>query len=264
MAENHRYEPAGATTGPNAPAITEPVLAPKIDGLPEKYKSVADLAKAHEEAERKITELSGGGVKKPDAAGADGKTGDETQTPKVDPPAQKRLTADARQKYFKEIVANGTLSEASYKELDDAGYDKEMVDTYVRGQRSEARDKFNEALTAAGQTPESWPKVSEWASKNVPKEELSLINAALDAGDLAQIVPLMKGLKAQYELATAGAPQSPFRKQLMGGSGASASESPFGSMAEARRAMRDPRYGLDPAYRAQVIKRMAITPDTVE
>ena len=231
-------------TEPATPPV-EPAKEPEEKLLAGKYKTPEELEKAYKELEAKL-----GG--KPE----------EPEQPKQDAPqdgnAPKEITVAGlpAQKYFDEYAANGALSEDSYKELADKGIPREIVDAYIDGRK--AVEAHNAGLTeetvrtlmneVGGEQP--FRRMAAWAHQNYSEQDKADYQAAIDSGSPALARLALATLKAKYEAAYGAAPS------LVDGAPAPSSPA-YRSKSEMVQAMRDPRYKTDPAYRAEVERKVA-------
>ena len=90
-----------------------------------------------------------------------------------------------------------------------------------------------------------------WASQNLTESAAEAFDATMSTGSLDQIRLAVAGLQAQYENATGYDGE-----MLTGKASKSSSGDTFRSQAELVRAMGDPRYDSDPAYRQDVIEKL--------
>lgn len=164
-----------------------------------------------------------------------------------DPPKEPKSPADKLSKFADEFAADGKLSDKSYGELEKLGYPKEFVDTYIAGQVAMAERAQQEVFNSVGGA-DTYRQMTEWAASNLSQDEVQAYNAAVESGDKAQVMFAVKGLQARFR-----GSQEP---RTISGSGARVA-SGFRSSAEIVEAMRDPRYQKDPAYRADVERKLA-------
>lgn len=176
--------------------------------------------------------------------------------PQVDPPKDLKVPekkpeatvpAERLAKFADEFAASGKLSDKSYAELEGLGLPKAYVDTYIAGQVAIAERAQQEVFSSVGGA-DSYRAMVEWAASNLPADEVNAYNAAVESGDRNQVMFAVRGLQARF--------QSTREPRTMVGSGKPASTG-FRSSAEIVEAMRDPRYQKDPAYRADVERRLA-------
>jgi hypothetical protein len=222
------------------------------EALPEKFKSVEDLAKAYSELEKKLgqpkqaeelkeDENKQSDSKEPEEGEKEGeKSEDQTEAPKTHNLA----------KFSEEWAEKGELSEDSYKELQKLGYPQEFVDTYIEGFQALQDRQVGEVYKTVG-GEENYKAMIEWASANLPENEVESYDNIVTSNDPSQAKLAVKGLWAQYTEANGKQPK------LIGGSQSGVSSvTPFRSTAEVVKAMSDPRYSSDSAYRKDVEKRL--------
>ena len=93
---------------------------------------------------------------------------------------------------------------------------------------------------------EAYTQMTEWAGQNMSEQEIDMYDSIMQRGDKASSYFAMQALKARY---TDGVGSD---GQLLTGKPARSQQRGFRSQAELVRAMSDPRYDTDPAYRADV------------
>lgn len=228
-----RMEAPYETTGPEAPETTkseptpEPKVGPKAEPQPEPK---------NEEKPAPLTEEL--------AASADREKAEEAVRG-----AGLDFTALER-----EYAANGGLSAESLAALEKAGISRPLVDAYIRGQEALLKETVNEMTALAG-GEEGYKSMTAWAAENLPKGEIEAFNMAVSSGNRPLIRIAVAGLAARWKASEGDAPQ-----HLVGGRADAAgggSEGGFRSAEEMVAAMRDPRYGKDPAYTRDVERRTA-------
>jgi len=156
-------------------------------------------------------------------------------------------------KYFDEYSESNQLSIESYKELNDAGYDKDLVDAYIEGQRARVELFTNQVHSLAG-GEEQFNAMVAWGTVNLDDAQKTIFNDAVNSGNLSKAQSVLEGLKVRYENS-----EGTFQRNKVEPTDNihnSAVEG-FASSAEMSTAMRDPRYRTDAAYVAKVQKRMA-------
>lgn len=211
--------------------------------LPEKFKSPEDMAKAYAELESKL-----GGNKAPEAPPTPTDPANATQQDAQNALADKGLDLT---EFSNEFSQKGELSPESYEKLAKAGYDKNIVDQYIEGQRALASNYENSIKSVAG-GGEKYSEMVEWAKSNMTESEIAAYNASIDSRNVDQAKLAVEGLKAKFEAAVGRAPN------LIGGGLKGGSEADvFESTSQVTKAMADPRYKDDPAYRAKVQAKLA-------
>jgi hypothetical protein len=162
-----------------------------------------------------------------------------------------------------EFGENGELSQGTYKKLAAKGLDKETVDLMIDGQMSRAREYAGTLAQVAG-GQEQLDSLFAWAGGNKTPEQVAALNQVFEGNNLEAAKMTLMGLAAEHAAAVASGKADPLGEgdtrlvegeTAMGVTGAM----PFRSQAEVTAAMRDPRYENDPAYRKDVMNRLAVT-----
>jgi uncharacterized membrane protein len=171
------------------------------------------------------------------------------QTDQVDQPEQ---TDDAEEKsltkYSEEFFAKGELSELSFTELEEMGYPRNVVEQFIAGQKALIANEEQAVFASVG-GKQNYDQMIQWAGESLSQQEIEAYNKAVASGDQAQIMFAVKGLQARYAAQT--------REPNFVSSGGKAAPSVYRSVAEVVQAMSDPRYKVDPAYRADVERKIA-------
>lgn len=229
----------------------------KPEGNPELagFKTAEELAKAYQELR---TKMSSEGAPKADTQQTEGET-EETTDQKTEgdaEEAQAAATKAVEDAGFKmsdletEFQEKGELSDETYAKLEKAGFSKQDVSNYIAGQQALAEQVQSRIEAHVGGADKLNAAIG-WAKENFSPEEATAFNKAIDQADEAGIKLALDGLMAKYKADQGDEPN------LLGGGKASTNGNVFQSVAELTAAMRDPRYQKDPAYRADVEKRLA-------
>jgi hypothetical protein len=203
--------------------------------LPEKFNSPEELAKAYGELEKQFTQKN---QTKPE--------GSETQS-QVEQIVENAglsltdLTAEFEQ--------TGQLSEDSYEKLAKVGVSRDYVDAYIRGQEALITQYQGEVFNVAGGR-DGYTAMIQWASQNLNAEEIEAFNTTVNSGNLEQAKLAVKGLHARFSSTEGNEPSL-----VTGNPGDSGGV--FRSTSELVEAMSNPKYKSDPAYRADVEKKLA-------
>ena len=219
-----------------------------------KYKDAEELESAYIELQKKL------GSDKP-----------EPEEDSQDPPEAKEETeeediwkddanAQAIFQASNEYDEKGELSEESREALYKMD-SKDLVDAYYRIQESlpESTDEPTESTPLSDADIDSiqnavggadaYKNMTAWAQDNFSPEEVQAYDAALESGDLNQINLGLQALYYRYQDAVG------YEGDMVQGKAAQAVEG-FRSQAEVVRAMGDPRYEDDPAYRQDVYEKL--------
>ena len=214
--------------------------------LPDKFESPEDMAKAYHELEKKLSSNS------------ESVTNSDEGTPPPQTPQQPTLL-EAKEavtkegldfdKYYNEYLENDTLSEASFKELNEKGMSPEMVSSWIEGQNAISDQVADMAYSSVG-GKEQYQLILEWAGKSLTEKEIGVFNSALEHGTVDESLFVIKSLNAQYQIANGSTPN------LMQGSTGGSGSGAYKSLAQMSEAMRDPRYNSDPAFREEVTRKL--------
>lgn len=212
---------AAAQAAQETPQVETPQGEKRPAWLPEKFAKPEELAAAYSSLETKLT--------------SSGKS------------------LDSLDAYSAEFAANGTLSDNSIKEITALGIPEATVRAYIAGQEALAEGNLKNIMEVAG-GEEQYQALTAWAQTNIPVEEVDAYNAIMEQGDTSTIKMAIAGLKARYEQKNGSTAKG--GRLLQGGTTAE-SGGTFRSVAEIVTAMSDPRYSKDPAYRADVERRIS-------
>lgn len=158
-------------------------------------------------------------------------------------------------KYAEEYAENQTLSEASYAELDKAGLDKELVNSYISAISAQAELYTGKVYEKAG-GQEKYDALVAWGSENLNSAERVRFNDAMNSQDLAQAGLVLDALSARMEKVEGTFKRASVDiKDNIDGAG---SVIGYASHQEMQADMRDPRYrNGDKAFHALVKAKLA-------
>ena len=163
-------------------------------------------------------------------------------------------------KHFQEN--NGTLSEDMYKQLESAGFNKTLVDSFLKGLNTDTQEtttepeeeRFTESEIRSVQNSvggeEQYKRLVEWAASNLPANDIDAFDELISTGNTNQIKLAVQGMNAKYQEANG------YEGRMLQGKPSKQSGEVFRSQAQLVKAMSDPRYDNDPAYRADVIEKL--------
>lgn len=155
-----------------------------------------------------------------------------------------------------EYVSSGALSEASLKALADKGITKEQVDAYIEGRRAVAAKQIEAGQQLVGGA-EKYNEIVSWAAGALSGQEKIAYNKAVNDKDPSVRELAILGLQAKFVKANGTNPEAFVGAGKGNGSGGVQG---FASRAEMTAAINDPRFNTDPAYRAQVERRIGAMP----
>lgn len=173
-------------------------------------------------------------------------------TPKPGEQPQAIDSASAITAAREEYAKNNALTSETYGKLAEAGLDRNMVDGWITGVQAKQSELTDATYKEAG-GEENFNKISAWAATNMDAATIATINTLL-ASDNPQVVAQGAAqLKANYDKNADIDPNVTLtgKGDLTGGG------EHFASKYEMTKAMSDPRYKKDAAFRAQVAQKMA-------
>ena len=156
-----------------------------------------------------------------------------------------------------EFDANGKLSDETVEALSQLD-SKDLIDTYQRLQSQYEDDSTTyepltsdnvDAIQNAVGGQEAYNQMVGWAKENFTTEEIAAYDSALEQGDLNTINFGLQAMYYRYQDAVG------YDGEMIQGKTAQAVDG-FRSQQEVVRAMGDPRYDNDPAYRKDVYDKL--------
>ena len=227
--------------------VEEKQSTQSIEGLPEKFKSVEELAKSYSELEKKLGEQA------PKQEEAELKKETPQEESKNDLEIAEKAVDNAgldMGSLADEYAQNGQLADKSYEALEKSGIPREYVDQFIAGQKAIGEQQTNTVKNMVGGN-EAYNEMAKWASDNMSEGEKKAYNTAVNSQDMDTVKLAVESLKAKYQAANGTEPS------LMQGKATPVAEQGFQSWAEVTQAMADPRYSKDPAYQEAVKNKIA-------
>lgn len=221
--------------------------------LDPKFESPEDMAKAYAELQTKLGQPTEE-PKDEDNSLEITQEAEGEEAPQGETPQQNEAIQKATEDFFN----TGEITEESYKQLEEAGISKDIVDSYKANAVAAQELQQLKSEMAATQVKESvggeqnYQAMTAWAAKNLSSEEQSAYNDAVESGDMGLIDLAVSGLYSKYSNSNSIPPSN----QLKGMSAPSSTQG-FNKPAEMSQAMQDPRYGVDAAYTQSVRDRVA-------
>ena len=145
------------------------------------------------------------------------------------------------------------ISEDDYSKLGEAGFSRQVIDTYLDGVRNSTQEIASSQIQGIKDSvggDDNYSKMVSWAVENLPANEVEAFNKLTDTGDAPAIKFAVQGLYSQYSNAMGVEPN------LVSGRASQSGPTPFRSTAEVVTAMSDPRYGKDVTYTEDVQRRL--------
>ena len=200
---------------------------PESDLILGKFKTQDDLATAYTELQQKMS------------------------TPTSEPGNISSIMENAGT-YFNE---NGEITDEHYTQFEQNGVSREYVDKYISGLGAHAEAETTRLYDTIG-GKDNFSQMSARMGENLQESELTAYNGVVERGSTEEVAVLLQGMYSRYQAASgAGA------AQLQGT--VSSSPAGFRSRGEVMAAMDNPKYATDAAFRADVERKLSVTPSTV-
>ena len=226
-------------------AVGEKLQADQEQLLAGKYKSAEELEKAYVELQKKL-----------------GENNSEEQTSAEEKPDEKPQLSDGASLITtasEEYYANGNkLSDETMAKFSSMST-KDLINAYMEVQATQPQQpaqeveiteaQINQIKNSAGGERE-YANIINWAKSNLPKESIDAFDQVVNTGSVQAIQLAVAGLKSEYNNANG------VEGKMVTGKAAPNNGDVFRSQAELIRAMNDPRYDNDPAYRQDVIEKL--------
>ncbi len=221
-------------------AVGSELMEQQDNLLAGKYKNAEDLESAYIELQRKL--------------GGDSDDGDEgmAEEDTEESDEEGSVAAEMLSSASQEFYENGELSQETFDALSEMS-SGELLETYMSMQPEPATDLTGDDvsdLKASVGGEEAYNQITNWAASSLDDVELDAFNATIDSGTPAQIKMIMAGLQARYQQ------ENGYEGTQVQGKPPSSSGEGFRSQAEVVKAISDPRYDRDPAYRNDVLMKL--------
>ena len=230
-------------------AVGEKLQADQEQLLAGKYKSSEELEKAYIELQKKLGEKE----EDTEQASAEEKTDEKPQLSE-----NATLITQASDEYY----ANGNklspetmakFSSMSSQDLIKAYMEVSQTPEFQAQQGQPAADitdsQINQIKNSAG-GERAYANIVNWAKNNLPQNQINAFDEVVNTGSVQAIQLAVAGLKSQYDNANG------VEGRMVTGKTAPNSGDVFRSQQELVRAMSDPRYDNDPAYRQDIIEKL--------
>lgn len=220
-----------------------------------KYKSAEDLERAYLELQKKLGERSTEEVE------------DEPQEAQEEAPEEEEVEADEEEvdgvlqaltEASEEFNNGGQLSDETLERLSQLD-SRQLVETwaqYIHSQQEQVKqaqiseEQVSTIRNIAG-GDQQYQEMLGWAAENLSPDEIAAYDSVMNGGDYGAMYWAAQGLKARF-----GADVG-YEGRSYTGTRAPKAEPGFRSQAELARAIADPRYKNDPAYRMDVEEKLA-------
>ena len=221
-----------------------------------KFKSQEDLLKAYEQLQAKLGQP------------AEETTEEETEEAPVDEapveeaPEEESEEVSETVNYMHELntqyASDGALSDEAVEKLSSMD-SKDLIKAYLQYNQQAKSAQVQQSEIDAIQTsiggPEAYSEMVQWAADNLPADEIAEYNQVTNSNNAVAIKFAVAALHNRYT------GQVGSEAPLVTGRKASSTSKVFRSHGELSRAIADPRYATDEAYRQDVEARLARSKD---
>ena len=247
---------------------TPPMSASDLEGLKDenglyagKFKTVEDLVGSYKELEGKLGAIDQT-REEPEGVAEEEIEEQETETNDSEFNAEE-FYGDGLASVLEEVgidpvdisnrfAENDEISEDDYSKLSEAGFSRQIVDTYLNGLRNDGAGEVDaQGIRDSVGGDESYQQMVSWAIENLPADDVKAFNKLTDTGDGPAIKLAVQGIYSQYNNAMGIEPN------LYSGRASTSGPTPFRSTAEVVTAMSDPRWEKDVSYTENVKARLA-------
>ena len=222
--------------------VGEEMEAQEEQLLAGKYKNAEELEKAHIELQKKLGEKSSEDSKE-EVSEKEPEAKEETET---------------KQNIIDRVYEEGTKNKKIPKELIDElrqtkpeelakmalQYKQQASNPQQQSRSLTENDVSNIHNVVGGQ--ENYNNMMSWAQGNLQDQEINMYDAVMDRGDMLGAYFAVKALAYRYQDAVGK------DGEMITGKAPKSVANAFKSQAELVKAMEDPRYNDDPAYRQEV------------
>jgi len=259
MAINLTYDPSDDPQTIEAEDERDHESLEIADGLQEeeekllagKYKDAEDLEQAYLELQKKLG--SSEETDQEEDASPEDEVEETDDSWRDEPAAQAIFQASS------EFDSDGAITEETMEALSEMD-SRDLVEMYTRIQNeagpadsvSESQPLTSEAINNIQQAvggEEAYGQLIGWAKDNFTPQEIQAYDQALESGNMDSINFALQALYYRYNDAEG------YEGEMVQGKASTAVDG-FRSQAEVVRAMDDPRYENDPAYRADVYQKL--------
>lgn len=219
-----------------------------------KFKSAEDLEKAYKELEKKL------GQKDESTQEDEVESEAESESPEEETVSE---TAKFLQEASDEYWTNSNqLKPETIQKLKEMP-SEQLIDAYLEIQKNnpiqqqQLSDADANAIMASVGGADAYNETLAWAADNLKPEEVAAYDNVVNSGNKDAIFFAVQALKQRYQDAVG------FEGKRVSGKSVKNTVKGFRSQAELARAISDPRYQSDPAYRIDIEDRLAASGDLI-
>ncbi len=220
-----------------------------------KFKNQDDLLKAYEELQKKLSnpESTDEAVEAEEES-----TEQQVEEEVTEETSEVDETVQYMQQLGEEFGSSGELSEEAIDKLGSMD-SKELIKAYLQyNAKTQAQTLQQSAVTdiqASVGGEKAYSEMISWASNNLGESEIADFNAVTATNNPVAIKFAVQALNARYKEGAGS------EADLITSGKRAPSVQGYRSHAELSRDIADPRYSRDPAFRADVERKLSVSPD---
>lgn len=225
-----------------------------------KFKSQEELLRAYKELESKLGKKPKEEEEEAEEEPAEA-TEEDSEEEEVEEP--KGESYELFNRAYADFEANGDLSEEAFQELTKMSSDqliKSYLDFYGKKSQEVQQVAIQESqiqdIKKSVGGDAAYAEMVAWAAENLPESEVNDYNAVTSSGDPVAIKFAVQALSSRYKEAVG------YEGKLVTGKAPVAKgPKPYRSQAELARDIANRKYETDPAFRSDVMARLAVSQD---
>lgn len=221
-----------------------------------KFKSAEDLEKAYKELEKKLGQKEEATTQEDEVES----TEEEAESPEEETVSDTaKFIQEASEEYFSN---SNQLKPETVQKLKELPSDQ-LIDAYLELQKNatiqqqELSDADATAILNSVGGESAYNETLAWAAENLKPEEVAAFDNVVNSGNKDAIFFAVQALNQRYQDAVG------FEGKRVSGKSVKNTIKGFRSQAELARAISDPKYRNDPAYRMDVEQRLAMSGDLI-
>ena len=234
-------------------AVGEEMAAQQDQLLAGKYKNAEELEKAYVELQSKL-----GKNEKEDNTEAEKEEvlPEESEKDSKEYSEGAQLITEASSEYWEN---DGALKPETIEKFASMS-SQDLVKAYMEVQKNQPKPEAQEPVEVSQQDintiqnsvggEKEYGKLINWAGENLNQDAIDAFDSVVETGNVQMIKLAIAGVKAQYET------ENGSEGTMLTGKAPKSSSDVFRSQAELVRAMNDPKYDNDPAYRQDIIEKL--------
>jgi hypothetical protein len=233
----------------DALAVGEQLAQEEANLLAGKFRDADELEQAYLELQRKL------GSRDTEETAEEVEQVEEVEEEVEYSPAV-NLIQEASNEYY---ANNGQLSEETIAKFGELS-SQELVQAYLQMQANQPQQEVQQTADLSEREvnfiqnsvggEQAYAQMVQWAAENLDPSYVQAFDDVVESGNIQAIQLAVAGLRSEYEN------QVGYEGRMLSGKAAQQQVDVFRSQAEVVRAMSDPRYDNDPAYRQDVYEKL--------